>query len=844
MPLVLDGHARQGFSAAALFRPRSVMFLGDPALTESRVLARNLAAGGFAGRLMGDGFEAPSGTADLGVVARPPAALAEAFALLAARGCRAVIVPGEAPGLRALALAHGLQALGERSFGIAVPELGLNATLAHRPVPAGALALLAQSSAMARAAIDWAAAEGLGFSAILGIGSNEGIGFAVGLDWLARDARTACTLLELRRIKDRTAFVSAARAAARLRPVIAIRPGERAAGALDATDAVLRRAGVLHVQGLEEWFAAAETLARTRARPGSGERVAVVANGLGPARLAADALLAAGMQLAEFSEATRAALAVMLPAGTVPRNPLSLGAEAGTRLAEAAACLSAAPEVDTVLALHAPAPEADDEATLAALRAAGQANRGAPILAGWLGTQPAPEPRLPIFGTPEAAVRGALHLARERRNRAAAAELPPADVLELAPDRAAVRRLLDAARAEGRAVLREDEALSVFAAYGLPLAPFRVAATPAECAAAAAVLRFPVVLKALGTGLRFKSEQGGVVLGLGDAAEVLRAAQAMEARLAPPLYMVQCQAARGAMELRLRVADDPMFGPWIGFGQGGTAAELAGDEAFDLPPLNLPLARALIARTRLARLLPGWRDRPPVSEGAIADALVRVSQLVVDHPDIGGVVLNPLMADGDGVLAVDAAIALRPAGEPAQFAILPYPQHLEEDWVGRDGRPWRIRPIRPEDAEAQARFFRRLPPEDVRYRFFSLMREMPATLVARLTQIDYGREMALIAQRGGETHGTVRIIREPGGDSGEFAVVVSPTAKGSGLAAHLMRRTMDWARAQGMREVVGQVLADNQPMLGFVRKLGFEIRRSAEDVEVMEARMALTPPQA
>jgi acetyltransferase len=843
MSLILAGRPSKGFRETALFRPASVVLLADPSLAEARVIARNLLAGGFQGRLMGEGVEGfapPREGVELGILALPPARLAAGMARLAGLGCRVAVVPVAAPGLAALAAAHGVRVLGARSFGVAIPSIGLNATLAHRPIPDGTLGLMAQSSAVTRAVLDWAIGEGLGFSHILGIGANDDIGFALGLDWLSRDARTACVMLELRRIKSRRHFVSAARAAARIRPVLALRPGEMAEGVGAVTDAVLRRAGVLHVQGFEEWVAAAETLARTRAKSGigAGDCVAVVANGLGPARLAADALLAAGMHLAELSEASRQALGLLLPGGVTPRNPLSLGPEAGTRLAEAAAALAMAPEVDTVLALHAPAPETDAAATLMALRAAGQANRGAPILLGWLGELPEPEPRLPIFPTPEAAVRGARHLAQERRNRAAASELPTSEVLKIAPDRAAVSRIFAAAREAGRDVLREDEALAVLAAYGIGTAACRVVATPADAAAAASLLGFPVVLKVLGLGLRHKSDQGGVALGLEGPGDVLRSARAMRERFAPPLFLVQRQARLGAIELRVRVADDPMFGPWIGFGQGGTAADLAGDEAFDLPPLNLPLAHALIARTRLARLLPGWRERPPVAEPAIADALVRVSQLVIEQPEIAELVVNPLMADGLGVLGVDASIRLRAPGEMSDFSILPYPAHLAGEFRGKDGRVWQVRPIRPEDAESQGRFFHRLPPEDVRFRFFSTMRDLPPAMLARLTQIDYGREMALIAQREGETHGTVRVIRAPG-EEAEFAIIVTPEAKGSGLARHLMERAIAWAREQGIAGIVGHVLADNQPMLGFVKRLGFEVTRDPEDAEVMLARMRL-----
>ncbi|UPY35921.1 GNAT family N-acetyltransferase [Sediminicoccus sp. KRV36] len=855
MSLLLTGRPGKGFRETAFFQPRSVWFRADPELPESAVLARNLAAGGFHGQLMGDGFATPEGTPDLAVLCVRPEAQATELARIAAMGCFVAIVPTAAPGLAAMAAQAGVQAVGERSFGLALPGIGLNATLSHLPIRPGKLALMAQSSAIARAVIDWAAAEGLGFSHIIGIGSNDGLGFASGLDWLARDTGTACVMLEIRRIKQRRFFVSAARAVARTRPVLALRAGGRMDDPSGIADgvmaAVLRRAGVLRAEGFEEWLAAAETLARTKPRGGAGQadRIAILANGLGVARLAADAALGHGLRLAEFSAATQAALGPLIPEGWEVRNPLSLGSRAGAGLAQAARLLAGAAEVDVVIALHAPE---QDAAPIEAFATAARGNRGAPILLGWAGEASAQGERaalseagLPVFNTPEGVVRGAAHLAAERRNRATAAELPASDVLELTPDRPVVRALFAAVRAAGRLELFEDEALAVLAAYGIATLPPRICTTPTEAAVAAVALGPPVALKARAL-LRHKSEAGGVVLNLRHFDSVRAAAELMAEevpRRAPGVamagFLVQRMARRGGMELRLRLAEDAMFGPWIGFGQGGTTAEIAADEALDLPPLNLSLAHGLIARTRLARLLPGFRDRPPVHEPAIADALVRISQLQVDFPEIAALDVNPLFADASGVLAADAAIRLRAAGEAALFAIPPYPAELVAGFTGRDGSLFEVRPIRPEDAAAQGAFFLELPPEDVRFRFFSTMKELPPAMLARLTQIDYGREMAFIATREGRNFGTARVIREGSGNAAEFAVVVSPAAKGTGLARHLMERAMDWARAEGITELVGHVLADNAPMQGFMRKLGFTLRRSLDDADIMLATKLL-----
>ena len=876
MPLTssLPPIAGTRFREAALYRPQSVVLVGDPALGQTGVVAANLVGGGFKGRLFCVGLEHPGLEAaariaalpvapDLAVLSVAPEALDASMAALAARGCFAAIVPGAAPELGELARRHGMRALGQGSFGVCIPSIGLNASLSHLQPRPGKLALICQSSAIARAVLDWAAAENVGFSHVIGIGGNADLGFAHALDWLSRDPNTGAVLLDLRRIKNRRMFVSAARAAARTRPVVAIRAGGRlddASGVSDAVmGAVLRRAGVLRVAGLDDLLSAAETLARVKlsARSGGGDRIAIVSNSTGLGQLAADAVIGAGARLAELPDAAVKALSITLPAGWTGRNPISLGPTMGTQLGEAAAMVAALPEVDAVIAMHAPVPGERAETVAAGLTAAAKATRAAPVLVGWAGEATAAPQRLAlaqaglaVFATPEAAVRGALHLVADRRNRAAAAELPGREVLELSPDRRTVLRLFLRVRAEGRLHLTEDEALSVLTAYGMPVVPGRVAAGPAEAGDAAVMLGFPVALKLRSAEIGRKTDVGGVVLNLGSAAEVVAAADAMARRAAslrPDArldgFLVQRMAGR-AQELRMRLGDDRMFGPYIAFGPGGTAADILADEVFDLPPLNRPLADALVARSRAARLLAGYRDHPAVEVGAVAESLVRLSQIAVDFPEIAAMSVNPFFADPEGVLAADASLELRPEGGAAALAIPPYPEELCRPWTGRDGASLLVRPIRPEDAEAHGAFVRRLTPQDIRWRFFSQLKELPRAQIARMTQIDYDREIAFVAMRteadGAETMlGVSRLIRETDGRSGEFAVVVDASMKGQGLGRHLMERLFDWARSHNIEEIVGQVLADNAPMLAFVKSLGFALKRSPEDEEVFEARLSV-----
>ncbi len=822
------------FSPARLFRPDSIIVIGAASAVGGQAMA-NLHAGAFKGDVVAaetpDDIAALPHAPDLAVIGIPPTP--KLLHALAAKGTFAAIVLGDAEGLSDQARRAGVRVLGPQSFGIAVPGIGLNASRAHLPIPPGRIGVVSQSASLCRTVLDWARPNGVGFSHIVGIGDRADIGFGLVLDWLSRDPGTGAILLDIRRLRDRRAFLSAARAASRLRPVVAIRPGSVLADpngtAQRAFEAALRRAGVLCVNDLEDLLAAAEILAR--ARPVRGEALSVVTNSIAAGRMAADAALRDGLQLA----------------GEI----VHVEPEDSGRLATLAGAAAAAPGVGGVLVVHAPTGAVDEAATMAL--ATSRDTTRAPLLVCAMGESTGAECRLSlaaagmaVFATPEQAVRGFLHLVKDHRNRAAARELPHSTVLAVAPDRAAVACVFATMRRAGRRATMQDEALAVLSAYGIPVVPNRPVASPEDAAAAAALLGFPAVVKLRQIVRPSERASGGLALDLHDVAEVVGAARRIRRRVgretdaSDPALLVQRQAVRWR-ELRIQVADDVTFGPIISFGQGGTTADILCDIAADLPPLNLALAHGLIARTRAAATLARFRDNPPANEVAVAEALVRVSQLVVDFPEIAELDLNPLIVDADGVVAADAWLSLREAGDTGGgLAISPYPAELTEHWTTPDGEAMTIRPIRPEDAERHGAFFSRLSPQDIRYRFFTAMRELSAEQMARLTQIDYDREMAFIAVReaGGDTVGVARIVCEDERE-GEFAVIVQSDMKGRGLATHLMQRLIDWARLRGLREVVGQVLADNAPMLAFVRHLGFSVRRMPEEPDVVEARLAL-----
>ncbi len=747
------------FRPDRLFRPRSVAVVGDGSPAGAMVLA-NMRAGGFAGAIHAcSGVDTITEGADLSIIATPPDQVGAALSALAQRGGNAAIVTGDAPDLAEAARVSGIRVLGPGSFGIAVPGLGLNATLSHLPIRPGRVALVSQSASLCRAVIDWAEPNGVGFSHVVGIGGNADFGFGRVLDWLSHDSGTGAILLDLRRIKQRRAFISAARAAARLRPVVAIRAGGRLgdpSGVTEATlAAALQRAGVVGVASLEAFLAAAETLTRVKAL--RAESLAIVSNARTLARLAADVALRMGLTLANPSPTMRAALAMVMPDAQLEAGLLQTDPWAPIRLAEGAALLAGAPEVGGVLVLMAPTGPRDD-AGIAAL-IAGHRALGVPLLVCVTGESSGADHRrtlvnagLAVFALPEQAVRGFQHLVALRRSRAAARELPPSAVLHIAPDSARVRAIVNTARDGGRMVLSGEESLTVLGAYGVDV---------------------------------------GVVDEPGAHS------------LAPSLAMVE----------------DAMFGPVLLLKHG---ERIIGAE---LPPLNLPLAGALVAGAE------------GIDHQALAVLLVRISQLVVDFADIATLFVTRL---GANARVAAAQMRLHQRSDRLRLAIAPYPAELEGRFDAK-GEWLTIRPIRPEDAEAHAALFSRLAPEDVRYRFFTAMREISAEQMARMTQVDYTREMAFVAVRDstGETVGVSRLIHEPGEPDAEFAVVVDPALKGRGLARHLMQRLFDWAPSADVAELVGLILVDNAPMLAFVRGLGFTLKRRADEPDVMEARRAV-----
>ncbi len=822
------------FDPANLFRPASIAVIG--ANTEAGgQIAANLALSQYKGEVQAiTDASRLTGTPHLAILAVAPDQVGPSMTLLAERDCFAAIVAGPADDLGAHVARTGVRVLGEDSFGIAVPRLNLNATRSHIPPPPGRLALISQSAALSRAVIDWAGPNGVGFSHVVGVGTNADIGFALTLDWLSRDANTGAILLDIRRIKNHRLFLSAARAAATLRPVVAIRAGLRLLdedGAADLSfEAALRRAGVLTVKRLEDLLAAAETL--SRAKPARGNTLAIVSNASGPGRLAADSVLREGLCLVPTDGPDHGILHVP-----------------SAELATTAFGLAAQPSIGGVMVVHAPLGPNDEDMIESLCRP--PKDLRAPVLVCAMGETTGAVHRtllgragVPVFATPDQAAKGFRDLVRDRRNREAARELPASTVLSFEPERDWVRRRFANARANGRLCFAQDESLAILSAYGIPTIPSRFAANPLDAGTAADLLGYPAVVKLRDTAAPADRLSNSLVFDLHDASHIVAAADLLSARAlrhgGTGELLVQRHAGRGR-EVGVRVADDATFGPMIAFGGGGTRSDPT-DLAVDLPPLNLILANGLIQRSRTGAMLGRpLRDQPAANAEVVAQLLVRISQLVVDFPEIAVLELPSVFVDASGVAVADAWLRLRGPQEPvARLAIAPYPVELtEHQLVGEEAIT--IRPIRPEDAQAHKAFFSRLSPQDIRFRFFSSMRELSPEQTVRLTQVDYDREMAFIAVRDSteETVGVARLACDFEARAGEFAVIVQADMKGRGLASRLMHRLIEWGRTRGLREIEGQILADNQPMLAFIRHMGFTVHRMANDPEVMEAKLPL-----
>ncbi len=820
---------------------------------------------------------------DLAVICTPPETVAGLVAELGALGTRAAIVitaglsAGQKQAMLDAARRHTLRILGPNCIGLLVPHLGLNASFAPANAAAGQIAFISQSGALVTAMLDWANSRGIGFSHFVSLGEHADVDFGDMLDYLGSDARTRAILLYVESIESPRKFMSAARAAARNKPVIVVKAGRSAqgqqaaashtgalAGADDVFDAAISRAGMLRVHTLFQLFTAAELLARFR--DNRSERLIVMTNGGGAGVMAADAASYSNVELSTLDTAMLDKLDAVLPPNWSHGNPVDIIGDAPAERYVATLQTLLQDRSSAVLFVQAPTAIVPSLEVAQALLPLAQ-QRPPRLLGCWLGQANVAEARqlfrqagVPDYDTPEQAVVAFSFLRTYHRHQAELMETPIADPLGSKPDLARMRELVDFVLADGRDVLTEPEAKELLRLAGVPVTPTRVVPpNPEATVYAAETVGYPVVLKILSQDIVHKSDVGGVRLNLHDATEVLAAAQAMLQRVAERQpgariegFTVQPMVRRAhSHEVIVGASIDPMFGPVILFGAGGVSVEVVADHAVALPPLNTSLARSLISRTRISKLLQGYREVPAADHDAIVHVLLAVSQLLADLPEIAELDINPLVVNHEGALALDARVRLsrdKPAGA-ANFAIRAYPRHLIETLPWENGGTLTLRPIKPEDEARHLDFFHKLDPEDVRMRMFSARRNLEHTELARLTQIDYQREMAFVAtitnaEGEEETIGSVRGISDPNNEEAEFAVIVRSDMKGKHLGWILMDKLIRYLRANGTHRVVGTILKENSGMLDLARGLGFTITRHPDDPDLRWADLPLQPGQA
>jgi acetyltransferase len=882
----------------ALLAPRSVVLVGASRRLGSvgNTVARNMLRAGFHGRLE---LVSPKGgemdgqpvrrsvaelaePADLAVIATPPATLPGLIAELAAAGTRAavVITAGLDGETRARMLEAGramtFRILGPNGIGLMLPALGLDATFSHRAASPGNLAFLSQSGALVTAIVDRAAEHGIGFSHVVSLGDMADVDFGDLIDYLAGDASCHAILLYMEAATGAAKLLSAARRAARVKPVVVVKSGRHAvaakaaqshtgrlAGSDAAYEAAFSRAGIVRVSDLHELLEAAETLSRVGRL--ESERLLVLTNGGGAGVLAADRLADHGGELAILSAPGLRRLDGLLPANWSRANPVDIIGDAGPdRFRAALEVLLDEPEPAALLVVQCPTALASgDEIAEAVIEGVAEhrQNNGKvrPVLTCWLGGPAAAEPRrrfaaagLATFDTPGAAARGFSQLVRHARARRQLLAVPPPMPASAEVDREGARALVATALARSRngtAALSEVEGKALLAHYGIPVVETLNVATAGEVETAAAALlerskAAGLALKVLSPDVIHKSDVGGVRLDIATPARAREEAERMAERVARHVAGARLEGfslspmvdRTGGHETILGASVDPTFGPLLLFGAGGVAVEALADTAVALPPLDMALAHALIERTRIHRLLRGYRDRPAADLEALAEALVRLGWLIAEHPEIRELDINPLLAGPAGVVALDARVRLVDAKrEPrTPMAITPYPAALEK-LVTLDGLgPVRLRPIRPEDARLYGHFMAHVSPEAGRLRFHAPKRELTADFVARMTQIDYAREMAFVALSAatGEMLGVARYLGEPDMQSAEYAILVRTDVAGRGLGWLLMQALVAEARAKGIRELWGVVLAENTAMLRMCAELGFSIEPEDGDASV------------
>ncbi len=884
-----------------LFSPKSVAVFGASDRIDSvgQIVFQNMLQSGFQGKLYPinpshaevQGCQAYTSisqieeTVELAVIATPAQTVPDIIEQCGLHNVKAAVIitagfgesgeAGKALELEVLEIAkrYGIRLIGPNCLGVMRPDIGLNATFNKGNAISGNIAFISQSGALCTAILDWANANDVGFSSVVSMGASVDVDFGEILDYLISDTKTRSILLYIEGIHDARSFMSSIRAAARIKPVILVKVGRHAAaskaaishtasivGSDDAFDAAVRRAGVVRVQTITQLFSAAKAL--SCGFDPTGNRLAIVTNGGGPGVMATDYAIDLGLEIATLSDSTIESLNKVLPETWSHGNPVDVigDAQADRYQHAVKACLED-PNVDGVLAILTPqAMTKPLEVANVVIELTNQYKK--PLLTSWMGEAQVNESRAafnrarkPSFRNPESAADVFSFLSAYHKNQKMLLQMPGPISHHLAPDVESARMIIEGALQEKRKILGEMESKALLSAFHIPVAHTMVARSPNEALLIAQQLGFPVAMKINSPDITHKSDVGGVMLNLANAQEVRSAYHSIiesvkSKRQQAHINGISIQpmiVKPNGRELMVGVTNDPVFGPIITFGAGGTTVEIMADRWVALPPLNSFLVKDLISNTHVAKMLGTFRNMPPVNMEALESVMLRVSEMVCELPMLMEMDINPLILDENGVLAADARIMVevRPpsADRYSHMAIYPYPTHLVSNWQLADGTDVVIRPIRPEDVWLVQDFVKNLSEEARYFRFMKSVEQLSETLLVRFTQIDYSREMALIAVRTENDKeielGVTRYAINPDGESCEFALVVADSMRGTGLGHKLMTALMDIARTKGLRRIEGEVLKNNASMLKLMKRLGFTATANPEDSSIKNVHIDL-----
>ncbi len=881
----------------SLLRPKSVTLVGASNRPKSigAIVMQNLLHGGFSGPILplNPNYNSVFGVLsyptveelplvpDLAIICTPPQTVHEFVHQLGEKGVKSILImstdldeyyddSGQTVRQAVLNLTrkYSMRILGPNCLGIIIPRSGLNACFGHTNVDKGQIAFVSQSDSLGIAVLDWAHSKGIGFSYFISLGDCADIDFADILDYLGGDPYTSSILLYIEDIPNPRKFISAARSASRNKPLVTIKsrafkdnsemltlPDQNKIDPDEIYDGMFRRAGMLRVHDVAELFDAVETMARSK--PFRGDRLAILSNGGGPAIMAQDYLASMDGNLAELQEETFNDLQENLEKEFVGNNPIRIIDHAPSDIySQALETLLKDKNVNAVMVIHVPTAFASsDDIAGAIVSSIGRSRKN--VFTVWLGEQYAQQARkmfalagIPTYETPDKAVQLFMDMIHYRRNQELLMEAPDTIPKEFTPDPKAARTIVRNALAEGRNSLSQSETKEILSVYTIPVVDTRIAENADEAELFAKDLGYPVAVKLLSPDVNSKEDVGGVALDLETPEDLKKAMNSMLKRveqIQPNAnidgFIVQKMARRpGALELLTGVATEPNFGPVILFGQGGGAGQIIKDQAVGLPPLNMTLAKELIQRTDIYKYLEG--SQPDSDLEPIKLTLVQLSQLIIDVPEITTLSINPLLADSNGVLALDTQIEVAPyegRGE-SRLAIRPYPEYLEETTYTASGMEILIRPIRPEDESSHRDFMSKLSSEDLRMRFFGYVHEFTHSQLAKLTQIDYDREMAFVATTATdppETMGVVRTFFDPDNVYSEFAIVVRSDIKEKGIGRMLMDKMIRFCKQRNTRYLTAYTLRENKAMQHLAKKLGFDINPVPDDRETVELKLDL-----